>query len=156
MSTAIYYSPSGNPEVWEIGKQPEDYVVEEEYLARMRAEQKATYHEWRNSQEGRQIIINQKLAEFDAAMAAVDRALVRPLSDLLDALLTPAALVDDTEPSADTLAASREKFLRLRELQIRNRELRAEMLEATTVGAVEAFQPVTAESANPASTPEEA
>lgn len=33
MKTTIYYSPSGNPEVWEEGKQPAGYVTPEEWQA---------------------------------------------------------------------------------------------------------------------------
>lgn len=32
MKTATYYSPSGNPEVWEEGKQPAGYVTPEEWM----------------------------------------------------------------------------------------------------------------------------
>lgn len=86
-----------------------------------------------------------KVAEFEAAMTATDQALIRPVSDLLDALVSPSTLADDdTEPSADVLAASRAKFLQLRELQIRNRALRVQAMEAKTVDEVQAIQPVTA------------
>lgn len=87
-----------------------------------------------------------KTAEFDRAMADVDVALVRSTSDLVAAMLSPAALTAEeggaSNLNADELAQSRTVFDKLRGVQAQNRVLRAQVEAAETVEEVQAVEPV--------------
>ena len=84
-----------------------------------------------------------KTAEFDRAMADVDAALVRSTSDLVAAMLSPAALTAEeggaSNLNADALAQSRTVFDKLRGVQAQNRVLRAQVEAAETVEEVQAI-----------------
>lgn len=84
-----------------------------------------------------------KTAEFDRAMADVDAALVRSTSDLVAAMLSPAALTAEeggaSNLNADELAQSRTVFDKLRGVQAQNRVLRAQVEAAETVEEVQAI-----------------
>lgn len=87
-----------------------------------------------------------KTAESDRAMADVDVALVRSTSDLVAAMLSPAALTAEeggaSNLNADELAQSRTVFDKLRGVQAQNRVLRAQVEAAETVEEVQAVEPV--------------
>ena len=84
-----------------------------------------------------------KTAEFDRAMADVDASLVRSTSDLVAAMLSPAALTAEeggaSNLNADELAQSRTVFDKLRGVQAQNRVLRAQVEAAETVEEVQAI-----------------
>lgn len=93
-----------------------------------------------------------KAAEFDRAMADIDAELIRSTTDIVAAMLTPATLVADEADSINTmntdeLEQSREVFTALRQIQIQNRALRAQVEAAETVEAVQAIEPVTVDRA---------
>ena len=95
-----------------------------------------------------------KTAEFDRAMAATDAELIRSTTDLVAAMLAPAPLALDEAGSIDTmntgeLEQSRAMFNALRQVQAQNRALRALVLEAETVEAVQAIEPVAVDGAAP-------
>ena len=74
MKTTTYYSPSGNPEVWEEGRQPAGYVTPEEWQAAHPAPEpepptaEELFAALRAAREPR-------LAEYDREMAQLQRQL---------------------------------------------------------------------------------
>lgn len=85
-----------------------------------------------------------KLQEFNMAMAEIDLKLTRSTSDIVAAMLTPETLAETGEPSQATseLEQSKVIFAKLCTLQAQNRSLRAQILAAETVEAVQAISPV--------------
>ena len=88
-----------------------------------------------------------KTAEFDRAMADIDAELIRSTTDIVAAMLTPATLAADNDAvsvlNADELEKSKVIFVTLRQVQARNRALRAQAQAAETVEEVRGIEPVT-------------
>lgn len=88
-----------------------------------------------------------KTSEFDRAMADIDAELIRSTTDLVAAMLTPATLAADNDAvsalNADELEKSKVIFVTLRQVQARNRALRAQAQAAETVEEVRGIEPVT-------------
>ena len=82
-----------------------------------------------------------KTAQFDRVMADIDASLVRPIADIVDAMLNPETVSEgDTNTNFEQ---STTVFNQLRELQAHNRVLRAQIESAQTVEEVQAIEPVT-------------
>ena len=82
-----------------------------------------------------------KTAQFDRVMADIDASLVRPIADIVDAMLNPETVSEgDTNTNFEQ---STTVFNQLRELQAHNRVLRAQIEPAQTVEEVQAIEPVT-------------
>lgn len=82
MKTATYYSPSGNPEIWEEGRQPAGYVTPEEWQAAHPAPEPEPLTPEQQAEMRRQEI----LTELDR----IDRASARSARAVAVALLTGA------------------------------------------------------------------
>lgn len=81
-----------------------------------------------------------KTAQFDRVMADIDASLVRPIADIVDAMLNPETVSEgDTNTNFEQ---STTVFNQLRELQAHNRVLRAQIEPAQTVEEVQAVEPV--------------
>lgn len=84
-----------------------------------------------------------KTAEFDRAMADIDAELIRSTTDLVAAMLSPATLAEeDAAPGADNLQRSHAIFMSLRQVQERNRALRAQVEAAESIDEVQGIEPV--------------
>ena len=88
-----------------------------------------------------------KTSEFDRAMADIDAELIRSTTDIVAAMLTPTTLAADNDAvsalNADELEKSKVIFVTLRQVQARNRALRAQVQTAQSVEEVQAVEPVT-------------